>query len=180
MDGGAWCRLLSTRSQSRTRLSDFTFTFITDSKGREWMIINYADCESESASPSHSVVSDSLPPHGLYSPWNSPAQNTVVGSLSLLQGLFPMQGSNPCLPQCRWALPAEPQGKPKNTGVGSLSLLQWIFPNQVFVISQFKRGGAGKVCPCEPIKELDKHVKSTKYAFYVFFSWFPWNLGFIR
>ena len=130
MDGGAWCRLLSTRSQSRTRLSDFTFTFITDSKGREWMIINYADCESESASPSHSVVSDSLPPHGLYSPWNSPAQNTVVGSLSLLQGLFPMQGSNPCLPQCRWALPAEPQGKPKNTRVGSLSLLQWIFPNQ--------------------------------------------------
>ena len=29
------------------------------------------------------VVSDSLPPHGLYSPWNSPGQNTGVGSLSL-------------------------------------------------------------------------------------------------
>ena len=35
------------------------------------------------------VVSDSLQPHGLYSPWNSPGQNTGVGSLSLLQGFFP-------------------------------------------------------------------------------------------
>ena len=38
---------------------------------------------------SSSVVSDSLRPHGLYSPWNSPGQNTGVGSLSLLQGIFP-------------------------------------------------------------------------------------------
>ena len=30
------------------------------------------------------VVSDSLLPHGLYSPWNSPGQNTGVVSLSLL------------------------------------------------------------------------------------------------
>ena len=30
------------------------------------------------------VVSDSLPPHGPHSPWNSPGQNTGVGSLSLL------------------------------------------------------------------------------------------------
>ena len=34
---------------------------------------------------SQSVVSHSLQPHGLYSPWNSPGQNTGVGSLSLLQ-----------------------------------------------------------------------------------------------
>ena len=53
---------------------------------------------------SHSVVSDSLRPHGLYSPWNSPGQNTGVGSLSLLQGIFPTQGSNPGLPHCRWIL----------------------------------------------------------------------------
>ena len=33
------------------------------------------------------VVSNSLQPHGLYSPWNSPGQNTAVGSLSLLQGI---------------------------------------------------------------------------------------------
>ena len=56
--------------------------------------------ESESCS----VVSDSLRPHGLYSPWNSPGQNTGVGSLSLLQGIFPTQAD---------PLPAEPQGSPK-------------------------------------------------------------------
>ena len=36
-----------------------------------------------------------------YSPWNSPGQNTGVGSLSLLQGIFPTQGSNPGLLHCR-------------------------------------------------------------------------------
>ena len=55
-------------------------------------------------SESHSVVSDSLWPHGLYSPWNFPGQNTGVGSLSLLQGIFPTQGSNPGLPHCRQIL----------------------------------------------------------------------------
>ena len=38
------------------------------------------------------------------SPWNSPGQNTGVGSLSLLQGIFPSQGSNPGLPHCRQIL----------------------------------------------------------------------------
>ena len=52
-------------------------------------------------SESHPVVSDSLQRHVLYSPWNSPGQNTGVGSLSLLQGIFPTQGSNPGLPHCR-------------------------------------------------------------------------------
>ena len=56
--------------------------------------------ESESCS----VVSNSLRPHGLYSPRNSPGQNTGVGSLSLLQGIFPIQGSNLGLPHCRWIL----------------------------------------------------------------------------
>ena len=55
----------------------------------------------ESEHKSHSVVSDSLQPCGLYNPWNSPDQNTGVGSLSLLQGIFPIQGSNPGLPHCR-------------------------------------------------------------------------------
>ena len=62
---------------------------------------------------------------------DSPGQNTGVGSLSLLQGIFPTQGSNPGLPTLQvGSLPAEPQGKPKNTGVDSLSLLQQIFPTQ--------------------------------------------------
>ena len=49
----------------------------------------------ESESESHSVVSDSLQPLGLYSPWNSLGQNTGLGSLSPLQRIFPTQGSNP-------------------------------------------------------------------------------------
>ena len=63
-----------------------------------WEYIN------DSVQFSHSVVSDSLPPHGLDSPWNSPGHNTGVGSLSLLQGIFPTQGSNPGLPHCRQIL----------------------------------------------------------------------------
>ena len=46
-------------------------------------------------------MSDSLQPQGLDSPWNSPGQNTGVGSLSLLQGIFPTQGLNPGLLHCR-------------------------------------------------------------------------------
>ena len=38
------------------------------------------------------------------SPWNSPGQNTGMGSLSLLQGIFPTQGSNQGLLHCRWVL----------------------------------------------------------------------------
>ena len=53
---------------------------------------------------SHSVMPNSLQPHGLYSPWNSPNQNIGLGSLSLLWGIFPTQGSNPGLPYCRWIL----------------------------------------------------------------------------
>ena len=34
-------------------------------------------------------------------PWNSLGQNTRVGSFSLLQGIFPTQGSNPGLPHYR-------------------------------------------------------------------------------
>ena len=45
-------------------------------------------------------MSDSLRPHGPYSPRNSPGQNTGVGSRSLLQGIFPTQGSNSDLPHC--------------------------------------------------------------------------------
>ena len=67
----------------------------------------------ESQSESHSVVSDSLQPHGLYSAWNSLGQNTGVGSRSLLQGIFPTQGLNPGLPYHRQILyPLSHQGSP--------------------------------------------------------------------
>ena len=53
---------------------------------------------------SGSVMYVSLRLHGLYSPWTSPGQDTGVGSLSLLQGIFPIQGCNPGLPHCTWIL----------------------------------------------------------------------------
>ena len=58
-------------------------------------------------------------PHGLYSSWNSPGQNTGVGSLSLLQGIFPTQGSNPGLLHCRWILY-------QLSHKGSPRILEWV------------------------------------------------------
>ena len=75
--------------------------------------------QAESESDSHSVVSNSLWPHGLYSPWNSPGQNTGVGSLSLLQGIFPTQGSNPGLLHCKWILY-------QLSHKGSPRILEWV------------------------------------------------------
>ena len=70
----------------------------------------------------HSVVSNSLRPHGLkparvLCPWDFPGKNTGVGCHALLQGVFPTQGLNPrllCL--LRWqvgSLPVAPPGKPQ-------------------------------------------------------------------
>ena len=58
---------------------------------------------------SRSVVSDSLQPCGLLParllrPWDSPGKNNGVGSHSLLQGIFPVQGSNSGLSHCRQIL----------------------------------------------------------------------------
>ena len=63
---------------------------------------------SENESESCSVVSESLPPRGLYSPWNSPGQNTGVGSISLLQQIFLTQESKRGLLH---SLPTELSGK---------------------------------------------------------------------
>ena len=84
-----------------------------------------------------------LPPHGLYSPWNSPGQNPGVGSLSLLQGIFPTQGSNPGLPHGRWILyPLSHQGSPnifihlfKIFFLGVYS--QIVLLNKIFIFSLF-------------------------------------------
>ena len=76
-------------------------------------------------------MSESLQTHELYSPWNSPGQDTGVSSLALLQGIFLAQGLNPDLLHGRWnfyqvnpgieprspalqmeSLPGEPQRKP--------------------------------------------------------------------
>ena len=70
-------------------------------------------------SESRSVVSDSFRPYGLYRPCNSPGQNTAVGNLSLLQGIFPTQGLNPGLPHCRQILH-------QLSHKGSPRILEWV------------------------------------------------------
>ena len=83
------------------------------------LVIRNLFIRNESASSSFSVVSDSLQPRGLYSPWNSPGQNTEVGSLSLLQGIFPTQRSNPDLLLCRQILY-------QLSHKGSPRILEWV------------------------------------------------------
>ena len=87
MDREAWRAVIHGVAKSQTWLSN-------------WTEVNWIESESGS----DSVVSNYLQPHGLYSPWNSPGQNIGVGSLSLLQGIFPTRGSNPGVPHYRWIL----------------------------------------------------------------------------
>ena len=66
---------------------------------------NCSKSEKKSGRESHSVESDSLRPHGLtVQSMAFSALNTGVGSLSLLQGIFPTQESNPGFPHCRQIL----------------------------------------------------------------------------
>ena len=58
-------------------------------------------------------------PWTIYSPWNSPGQNTRVGSFSLLQGIFPTQGSNPGFLHCRQILY-------QLSHKGSPRILEWV------------------------------------------------------
>ena len=70
----------------------------------------------KSESESCSVVSDSLQPPGLYSPWNSPGQN---GWPFPSPGELPNPGIEPRSSALQAdSLPVEASGKPKNTGVG--------------------------------------------------------------
>ena len=96
-----------------------------------WVSCGCCNKWPQTESESCSVMSDSLWPQELYSPWNSPGQNTGVGSLSLLQGIFPNPGIEPRSPNIAggfftsWAT-----REAQEYWSGSLSLLQQIFPTQ--------------------------------------------------
>ena len=87
-------------------------------------------------SESHSVLSDSLQPHGLYSPWNFSGQNTGVGSLSLLQAIFATR-LNPGLPHCRQILY-------QLSHKGSPRFLEWVaypfLPQRIFLTQELNWG----------------------------------------
>ena len=74
---------------------------------------NFESLSNKPKSESHSVMSDSLWPHGLYKPWNSPGQNTGVGSLSLSPADHLDPGIEPGSPALQVdSLPTELSGKP--------------------------------------------------------------------
>ena len=82
----------------------------------EWVAIPYpGDLPDPGIKPrSPALQVDSLPAELPGKP-----KNTGVGSLSLLQGIFPTQGLNPGLPHCRWILyHLSYQGSPR--------ILEWV------------------------------------------------------
>ena len=136
--------------------------------------INWAMREARvySESEINSVVSSYLQNHGLYSPWNSPGQNTGVGSLSLLQRIFPNQGLNPGFPHCRWILY-------QLSHKGSPRILEWVaYP--FYSRSSWPRNQTGVSCIADGFftnramreayspwgcQELDKMYSKFKYAY---------------
>ena len=65
------------------------------------------------------AIFDSLLPHGLHSPLNSSGQKTGMGSLSLLQEVFPTRGLNQSLSPCRQILyQLSPKWSPR--------ILEWV------------------------------------------------------
>ena len=85
--------------RERTRLEEPSAAL-----GRRWTLTGSPAYRTQAGGLNVKITSDSLRLHGLYVPRNSPGQNTGVGSLSLLQGMLPTQGSNPGLRHCRWIL----------------------------------------------------------------------------
>ena len=111
-----WYHLGILRLFLSSKLIPFTFLQVFDSLKRQHFsemnfgalsfsllfrsLVSIAIYSFSSESESCSVVSNSLQPHWLYSPWNSPGQNTGVGGCPLLKGIFPTQGSNTGLQHC--------------------------------------------------------------------------------
>ena len=111
----------------RLVFSAYFFLIISSKLGQRWLTVllpfnNRNPKESESGS----VMSSSLQPYGLQSPWNSPVQNIGVGSLSLLQQIFLTQESNRGFLHCKfftsWAT-----RKPRNLLPFFPFWLCWVF-----------------------------------------------------
>ena len=102
-----WCLKIATFSASHPFFPSHTrillCVFFSVSKAPFSLWPNMKSCVGRSV-VSHSLCDpvDCSPPGS--SSWNSPGKNTGMGSHSLLQGIFPTQGSNLGLPHCRQGL----------------------------------------------------------------------------
>ena len=95
---------------------NYTIQGILQARTLEWVaFLSLGDLPNPGIKPrSPALRADSLPaePQGK-------SKNTGVGCLSLLQGIFPIQGSNPGLSHCRWILY-------QLTHKGSSRILEWV------------------------------------------------------
>ena len=95
---------------------------------------------------SHSVVSDSLQPHGLqpsrlFHPWDFSGKSTGVDCHFLLQGIFPTQGLNPGLPHCRQTLyPLSHQGGPSKEGKIQIIQSFWTLGYACVIWAEWRQG----------------------------------------
>ena len=126
MDREAWHAVVHWVAKSWTRLSNWTeLNVILVSSCNIFSYRWYSICSVTQSCPT-------LWPHGLQHtrllcPWNSPGQNTGVGSRSLLQEIFPIQWSNPGLLDCRQILyHLSHQGSPLYINAMYLSIYQLI------------------------------------------------------
>ena len=94
--------------------TDYTVHGILQARILQWVAFPFSRGSSQ---PRDQTQESTLPAE----PQGKP-KNTGVGSLSLLQGIFPTQGSNPGVPHCRWMLYQLSQK-------GSPRILEWVaFP----------------------------------------------------
>ena len=120
MDGGAWWAAVHGVAKSRTRLSDFTFTFHVHALEKE-MATHSSVLAFRIPGTGKPGGLPSLGSHKVGHDWSDLAavaagKNTEVGYHALLQGIFPSQGSNTRL--LHWqggSLPLVPPGKPPFT-----------------------------------------------------------------
>ena len=117
---------------------------------------------------SRSVMSNSLWPYGLLPTrllcaWDSPDKNSGMDSHSLLQGLFPTQGSNPGLLNCRKILYHQRnQGSP---GVYSRKLII-SFLCKLFAMQQISvQMHFSLLLPCHFLKDFPHQVSSEYQSF---------------
>ena len=104
----------------------------------DFLVAHIYPCESRS------VMSDSLRHHDstrLLCPWESPGKNTGVGSLFLLQGIFPTQEFSPGLPYHRQILyHLSYQGSPKHrlgskcASVSETERQAWVLPTEIMAL----------------------------------------------